>query len=187
VLFGRRRLLLSTLAMLTAGCSRVPTARPQVPSAVLPADFDRWHQEAQGILSDGLQTLRTFDDFQAFRFSSAANASGGLTWDPPTGAAWDEATHVTRGLHGRAEQLFRAVTTATLDPTVWREQRALADATHNLLDLGDALGGYRDRVDVLPPGDAAGGLELLDAAWSQWDAAAARWSISRWEPIQCGR
>src|SRR5260370_37185127 len=122
------------MAALSAACSRVAAARPPVATGVLPAEFDRWNQEAQGILSDGLQTLRTFDDFQAFR------ASAGLAWDPPTGAAWDEATHVARGLHGRAEQLFRGVTTATLEPTVWREQRALADATHNLLDLGDALG-----------------------------------------------
>jgi hypothetical protein len=185
--FGRRSLLLSTIAVLTAACSRGQTTRPLAPGVVLPADFDRWNQEAQGILSDGLQTLRTFDVFQAFRSSTAANSSAQLAWDPPTGAAWDEATHVTRGLRGRAEQLFRAVTMAGLDQSVWREQRALADATHNLLDLGDALGAYRDRVDALPPGDAAGGLELLDAAWSQWDAAAARWSISRSEPVPCGR
>jgi hypothetical protein len=185
--FGRRSLLLSAIAALSAACSRVSAARPPAATAVLPAEFDRWNQEAQGILSDGLQTLRTFDDFQAFRFSSTGNTSAGLAWDPPTGAAWDEATHVSRGLHGRAEQLFRGVTTATLDSTVWREQRSLADATHNLLDLGDALGAYRDRVDTLPPGDAAGGLELLEAAWAQWDAAAAGWSISRAEPIACGR
>jgi len=182
--FGRRSLLLSAIAALSAACTRVAATRPPAATAVLPAGFDRWNQEAQGILSDGLQTLRTFDDFQAFR---VGNASAGLVWDPPTGAAWDEATHVSRGLHGRAEQLFRGVSTATLDPPVWREQRSLADATHNLLDLGDALGAYRDRVDTLPPGDAAGGLELLEAAWSQWDAAAVGWSISRSEPIACGR
>jgi len=181
--FGRRSLLLSAIAALATACSRVVATRPPAASAVLPAEFDRWNQEAQGILSDGLQTLRTFDDFQAFR---AGNASAGLAWDPPTGAAWDEATHVARGLHGRAEQLFRVVTTATLDQTVWREQRSLADATHNLLDLGDALGAYRDRVDTLPPGDAAGGLELLEAAWSQWDTAAAGFTISRSEPIAYG-
>jgi hypothetical protein len=90
-------------------------------------------------------------------------------------------------LRGRVEQLFRAVSTAVLDQSVWREQRALADATHNLFDLGDALGAYRERVDTLPPGSAAGGLELLDAAWSQWDAVAARWNISRSESVTCGR
>ena len=74
-------------------------------TAALPADFAGWNQEARGILSDGLETLRAFDVFQAFRVSTAAQSSmrlgSELAWDPPTSAAWDEATHVARGLHGR--------------------------------------------------------------------------------------
>jgi hypothetical protein len=161
-----------------------------VPSVGIGApEFDRWNQEAQGILSDVRQTLRTFDSFQAFRASTASDSNARLpnelAWDPPTGAAWDEATHVTRGLHGRADQLFQAVTTASVDPGLWREQRQLADATRDLLDLGDVLGAYRDRLDVLPPGDASSALGLLDRAWAQWDATAARWGISRSEPMPC--
>jgi hypothetical protein len=77
------------------------------------------------------------------------------------------------------------VTTTKIDPSLWREQRRLADATHDLLDLGDALGAYRNRVDVLPPGDADNALKLLDQAWAQWDSAAARWGIARAQPIDC--
>jgi hypothetical protein len=185
---GRRRLLLSAAAVLLAACARA-TPRPAAPTVVLPPDVDRWNQEALGILSDVLQTLRTFDNFQAFRVSTSSSSGmrqpSELAWDPPSGAAWDEATHVTRGLRGRADQLFVAVSTARLDPNVWREQRAAADAMHGLLDLGDALGAYRDRIDNLPPGDAAGALDLLDKAWSQWDVAAARWKLSRAEAIGC--
>ncbi len=116
---------------------------------------------------------------------SGARQANELVWDPPTSATWDEATHVTRGLRGRAQQLFESVTTTKIDPSLWREQRRLADATHDLLDLGDALGAYRNRVDVLPPGDAGNALSLLDRAWAQWDTAAARWGISRAESIDC--
>src|SRR5205807_3347177 len=141
--FGRRGFLISSLALTAAACSR-PAQRVAAPTAAaLPVEFDRWTQEAHGILSDGLQTLRTFDDFQAFRISTATESSmrlgAELVWDPPTGAAWDEATHVTRGLRARAEQLFQSVTTSKIDQSLWREQRKLADATHDLLDLGDAL------------------------------------------------
>jgi hypothetical protein len=92
---------------------------------------------------------------------------------------------VIRGLHGRAGQLFAAVTTAPLDPSLWREQRMLADATHDLLDLADVVGEYRNRVDVLPPGDASSVLALLDSSWSHWDAVAARWGMSRAELVTC--
>jgi hypothetical protein len=152
-----------------------------------PPELGRWNQEAHGILSDILETLRTFEDFQAFRVSTAAESSARLpaelAWDPPTSAAWDEATHNTRGLRGRADLLFTAVTTARIDPNLWRDQRALGEATHNLLDLADALSAYRDRIDEMPPGDGTAALPLLDKAWSQWEAAAARWGISRSEAI----
>src|SRR5713226_9482465 len=180
---GRREFLMCSAALTAAACARA-APRPQAPTAVdLPADFDRWNQEARGILSDGLETLRTFEVFQAFRVSIAAPSS--IAWDPPTSSTWDEATHVTRGLHGRADQLFQSVTTTHIDPSLWREQRKLADATHDLLDLGDAFGAYRNRIDVLPPGDAANALGLLDQAWTQWDTAAARWGIGRAQPMEC--
>lgn len=142
------------------------------------------------MLSDSLGALRTFDVFQAFRVTTASDSgmklASELDWDPPSSDAWDEATHVTRGLHGRAEQLFQAVTTAQLDPSLWREQRSMADATHDLLDLGQALAAYRERVDVLPPGDASNTLSLLDKAWIQWDGVAGRWGMSRGELVSCG-
>jgi hypothetical protein len=136
-----------------------------------------------------LQSLRTFDVFHAFRVSTATASSlrlgSELGWDPPSSAAWEEATHVARGLHGRAEQLFQAITVARIDATLWREQRALADAAHDLLDLGDTLGAYGDRLGPLPPGDASSALGALEASWAQWDAAAERWGTSRAEAIAC--
>jgi hypothetical protein len=183
--------LLSPLALGVAACARSPV--PTSPTVVVARqpDFDSWTLEATGILSDVLQSLRTFDVFQAYRVGSVeesgARLNSGLAWDPPTGAAWDEATHVTRGVRGRAELLFQAVTTSRIDPSLWRERRRLGDATHDLLDLGDALGAYRTRIDSLPPGDGAAALGLLDQAWAQWDAVAARWSISRSESIPCAK
>jgi hypothetical protein len=188
VLIGRRHLLLSLAAVSVAGCARVPP-RFEAPTPALPADIERWNQQAQATLSDVLKSLRTFDDFQAFRVSTARESdtrlASELVWDAPTGAAWDEATHVTRGLHGRADLLFTAVSATRIDPSLWREQRLLADATHDLLDLSDALSAYRDRVDGMPPGDGSGALALLDRAWAQWDAAAARFGVSRAESLGC--
>ncbi|MGI9145245.1 MAG: hypothetical protein ACR2IK_01635 [Chloroflexota bacterium] len=184
----RRSLLVSFAALFAAACTRT-TSAPLAAAPAAPLDVEPWNQEALGILSDVLRTLRTFDDFQAFRVSSTSDSSvrlaSELAWDAPSGPAWDEATHVTRGLHGRADLLFAAVTTAKIDPNQWRSRRALADATHDLLELGDALVAYRDRVDHLAPGDASGALKLLNAAWAQWDTAAARWGISRAETISC--
>ncbi len=155
-----------------------------------PAEFDTWTTEAHTILSEALATLQVFDDFQAFRVSTAASSSlrlaAELAWDPPTGAAWDAATRIARGLHGRADRLFQAISDARLDPTLWRERRKLADAVHDLVDVADALAAYRARVNTLPPGDASPALNLLDNAWAQFDASAARWGISRAEPIACG-
>ena len=185
---SRRYLLLSTLAL--AACGRVqPRQRQPTLLPARPAEMDRWLQEARGILSDVLESLRTFDTFQAFRASTAPNTStrlpSELMWDPPTSAAWDEATHVTRGVHGRAEQLFNAVTTTRLDASLWRQQREAADATHELLDLSEALAAYRDRIDALPPGDAASALGLLDRAWARWETTAARWGVARAELVGC--
>jgi hypothetical protein len=189
VRFARRSLLLSLLTLVAGACGR-STPRAPAPRAALSAEFDRWNQEARGILSDGQETLRTFDVLQAFRVSTAAESSmrlgSELAWDPPTSATWDEATHVTRGLHGRAGQLFLDVANARIDQALWREQRDFTDAAHDLVSLGSALEAYRNRVDLLPPGDASNALGLLDAAWAQWDVAAARWGLSRAEPIPCG-
>jgi hypothetical protein len=152
--------------------------------------LDAWTSEARTILSEALESLQVFDDFQAFRVSTAASSSmrlaAELGWDPPTGAAWDAATRIAGGLHGRADVLYQAISDARLDPNVWRERRKFADAAHDLVDLADALAAYRARVNTLPPGDAAPALSLLDTAWAQFDATAGRWGISRSEPIRCG-
>jgi hypothetical protein len=141
------------------------------------------------MVNDSLGTLRTFEVFAAYRAAGATDSDqhppSTLAWDPPTSAAWDEATHVARGLHGRADQLVQAITTAQIDPSTWREQRALADQVHDLLEVGDALSAYRDRIDRIAPGDAAGALGLLDRAWLQWEAAATRFGLSRSEGIGC--
>jgi hypothetical protein len=142
------------------------------------------------MLSDALQSLRTFDTYQAFRVSTATESGNRLgselAWDPPTSAAWDEATHVTRGLRARADQLLQAVTNAQIDTAFWREQRDLADAVYDLLGIGDALVAYRNRIDALPTGDATGALGLLDRAWASWEVSSARFGLSRSEAITCG-
>ncbi len=189
MLLGRRRLLLASLGVIAAGCARA-VPRPGAQAAPAAPDFDAWSQEARGMLSDALEALRTFDSFHAFRVSTTASSSmrlgAELAWDPPSGAAWDEATHVARGLRGRAEQLFLAVTNAQIHPAQWREQRTTGDAAHDLVDLGSAVAAYRDRIDRLGVGDASGALDQLDKVWAQWEASAARWQVSRSEPIGCG-
>jgi hypothetical protein len=188
-IFGRRRFVVGAVAALAAGCYPPTPQRTEPTAPPLAPEFNAWNQEARGILSDSLQTLRTFDAFQAFRVSTAQQSAmrqpAELMWDPPVSATWDEATHVTRGLRGRADQLVQAISGASLEPGLWRQRRTLADAAHDLVDLGDALMVYRDRVDVLPPGDANGALALLDRAWAQWEAVAGRWGVSRAESLPC--
>jgi hypothetical protein len=150
----------------------------------------RWTQEATAMLSDSLETLRIFETFIAFRLSLAAEsdrrAATELAWDPPSSSAWNEATHVARGFGGRAEQLFNLVVNARVDPGWWREQRTLADAIGELRQLGDALLAYRARVDwVGPNSDGTATWGALDAALQRWDTAAARWGVSRSEPLGC--
>jgi hypothetical protein len=191
----RRRPLLVTavLAVTAAACgasqTREAPVRPEQPTPQTVPDFEPWTREAHAILSDGLHSLGTFDDFIAFRASTTAGSElrrpAELVWDPPTGDAWAEATHVAAGLHGRAEQLFNVISTARLDEQLWRQQRELADDAHALMDLGDALQAYSQRVQSLPPGDASGTLSLLDQAWDRWDAAAASWGLSRAETLSC--
>jgi hypothetical protein len=144
---------------------------------------DQWQAQGMAMVGDALATLHTFEDFAAFR--AGAKTANSLLWDPPTSAAWDTATHVSRGLHDRANQLFQAITTSSIDPALWRTQRSLADSTHDLVALGDALQAYRDRVDRLPQGDASGATELLDRAWSAWDGLAPRWGLARSEAVNC--
>lgn len=183
-----RRLFLTVLGgLLVSACVRVAQRAPAPDAPATTPELDAWTAQARSMVSDALQTLRTFDVFAAYRVSitpdSGQRLSSELIWDPPTGLAWDDATHVARGLHGRADQLLQAVTTAQIDPSAWREQRALADAVHDMRDVGDALGAYRDRIDTLPPGDASGALSLLDRAWTQWERTAGRFGVGRAEPI----
>jgi hypothetical protein len=141
------------------------------------------------MLSDALEALRTFEVFAAFRVAGDAGSdlrpASTLAWDPPTSATWDSATHVAQGLHGRADLLVQAITTTPIDPNLWREQRTLADKVYDLLQVGDALRAYRDRIDRLPSGDASSALSLLDRAWLRWESAAARFDLTSSEQISC--
>jgi hypothetical protein len=186
VLLGRRGVLAIAAALIAAGCARISPRAPE-PTPVASPDLDTWNRELRGMLADALESLRTFDAFQAFRVGAAPESgvrlASELAWDPPTTSAWDSATHVARGLSGRAAQLFAAATTVQIDPSLWREQRAMAAAAHAAMDLGNALAAYRDRVDRLPVGDGAGALPLLDAAWTHFDALADAWSAGRGEVL----
>ncbi len=191
VAIGRRRLLLSALSLgLASACARIPARTPEPPTPSATPDLDAWRTEARALLRDALQTLRTFEVFAAYRVSitpsSDRRAASELVWDPPTGAEWDAATHIAHGLRGRADQLFEAITTATVDPSIWRDQRTLADIIHDVGPVGDALAAYRDRLDRVQPGDAGGALSLLDDAWAQWDQTAGRLGLARAEVIGCG-
>jgi hypothetical protein len=136
------------------------------------------------MLSDALTTLRTFEIFAAFRVAIADQTA--FAWDPPTSAQWNEALHVARGLHGRAAQLAQQVSTSSIDASMWRQRRELAEASHGLVELGGALGAYLTRVDRLGPGgDGSSAWDVLDSAWAQWASNAARWGVSRAEPIAC--
>lgn len=193
-----RRQLLSGLAigsaaLLSAACGTSVNPRPTpVPSNLTP-EFTAWDQEIHGMLMDALATLRTYDTYQAFRVAgdsqSSRRGAAELAWDPPSMAAWNEATHVTGGLRNRAEQVLNSISasSARADSSLWRERRAFADNVHELLGLGERLAAYRARLDVLAPGDASGALGLLDQVWAQWDTAAAPWGLARAESIACAR
>src|SRR5579884_3596304 len=181
---SRRGLLVGGSALLLATACRQPSPRPAPTTEAAPlADLDKWSHEAAGLLQDAIDSLRTFDTFHAFRLSTVAADGQPLSWDPPTSAAWNDATHVARSSHGRASSLFQAISTARVDPSQWRDLRAAAEHAHGLIDLADALAAYRDRVDQLPPGDALQALPLLEQAWSLWDNVAAPWGFTRAEPI----
>jgi hypothetical protein len=187
----RRQFLLATFGTaLIVACQQPPPPRQEPSAAAATPELDNWTAEARGMLADALMTLRTFDAFAAYRISitpsSSLRSPSELMWDPPTGQAWDDATHVARGLRSRGDQLFQAVTTVQIDSSAWRTQRDLAAIVHDIGDLGDALASYRNRIDGLPPGEASGALTLLDGAWNQWDSVAGRLGIGRSELIGCG-
>jgi hypothetical protein len=187
----RRELLIGLGGLGLAACVRpAPRAPAPTESPERPAEFSAWEREAKAILSDALQTLRTFEDFLAFRLTFAAQtdrrATSELAWDPPSGRAWDEATHVARGLRGRSEQLFQQVSQRVVDAAAWREQRDMAANASALRDLGDALDDFRVRTQYLAAaGDGTAAWEVLDRAWARYDASAAQWGTGRAELIAC--
>jgi hypothetical protein len=186
----RRQLILGAVTALAASaCARVPE-RAEAPSTPIAApELEAWRREAASLARDGLQALREFEVFTAYRVSTTSGSdrrsASELVWDPPSGADWDAATHVSRSLRSRADQLFQSVTTAQVDASIWREQRELADIAHGIGDVGDALAAYRDRIDSLRPGDATGALALLNTAWGTWEQTAGRLGLARAEAIGC--
>jgi hypothetical protein len=133
----------------------------------------------------------TFEDYAAFRVSAAEEsdrrAPSDLAWDPPTTAAWDEAAHVARGLHGRAEQLFLTISSRQVSADWWRQQRDMAQWARDLMDLGDALASYNARVERFGTrSDGTEAWDMLDRTWAQWESSAQRWAVSRAESIACG-
>jgi hypothetical protein len=189
---SRRRflfLLAGASVGLVSACVQAPRRGASLTAPATTPELDGWRAQANALLADGLQTLRTFESFAAYRASVTAasdrRSGAELVWDPPTGAEWDAATRVAHGLRGRADQLFQAITRTQVDLSVWREQREMADVVGDVGGVGDALGAYRDRLDALRPGDAAGALSLLDDAWSKWDRTAERLGLARSEAIDC--
>src|ERR1051326_9135044 len=146
----RRAFLVGALGtLLASACARIPAPPVRSTSPTSTPALDGWRTQAFSMLNDSLETLRTFESFAAYRVAAAEQSDyrlpSTLAWDPPSGVAWDEATHVARGLHGRADQLVQAITGAQINPELWREKRLLADQVHDLLDVGDMLGAFRDR------------------------------------------
>jgi hypothetical protein len=188
---SRRKLLVGVIGVVAVACVRPALRPPATTSTQQPPEFTAWEREAKAILSDALETLRTFEVFAAFRVASAGQsdrrAANELAWDPPGVRAWYEATHVARGLHGRSEHLLQSIAKGQLDVSQWREQRDWAQWAHDLLDVGDALDAFRIRIAYLPAGsDGTAAWEALDRAWARFDAAAANWGVSRAELIGCG-
>src|SRR5690242_2765270 len=101
---SRRTFLAAAITALAASACGLSQVRPAPPTPAPPTspDLDAWTTQAQTMLADALQTLRTFDAFAAFRISttptSGVRSSSELLWDAPTGKDWDSATHVARGL-----------------------------------------------------------------------------------------
>ena len=98
----RRQFVFGSLVALAAGaCVRVAERPAAPPTPTSSPELDGWTAQAQAMLSDALKTLRTFDVFAAYRVSinpeSGLRFASELTWDPPTGAAWDNAS--TKNVH----------------------------------------------------------------------------------------
>jgi hypothetical protein len=181
---GRRQFLLGLGAGTLLSACAPPAPRPTPPLAVIPADQRAaWEQEAHAVLSDAIDTLRTFDILIAFRSSRGRDTGPELTWDPPPTSDWQEATHVTTGMRGRADRLLQAIGNASVDAAAWRERRDVAAAADDLLDLADALGTCRERVEA--GGDEGETIRLLDATWARWDQVASGWNVTRAEAIAC--
>jgi len=185
----RRGLLVAVGALAAAGCTSI-TPRAHVPSPPTPAEFAPWRREAREILSDALDTLRAFEDYAAFRVStadeSARRGTTDLSWDPPRIAIWSEALHVAEGLGGRADQLFQRAVNTQVDRAAWREQRDIADMAHELVVLGESLKAYRGVIEQLPAlTDGTETWAQLDRLWAQWAANAANWNATRTELIGC--
>ena len=155
-----------------------------------PPDMEVWTAEARAILSEGLEALRCFDAYAAYRFGNSTDTAprspADLPWDPPTSQSWTRATSAARELGGRAGGLLQAISGSVADSSTWRPRRAMAEAAEALVDFTDALAAYRARVDHLSPGgNGTGALDQLEAARQRWDAAAARWGVERAELIPC--
>ncbi len=190
-LLTRRLVLIEALAALGWACQR-PAPRPTATATrIAPEAFSGWQREAREILSDALQTLRTFEGYLAFRANNVrtGNQDGPveLAWDPPTRMQWAEALHVSEGLRGRAQQLFLAIARSEVNPAAWREQRDWAQSAQELVDLGDALNAYRARLERIPADSRAMDTQdALDQVWARWESSASQWGASRVERIACG-
>jgi hypothetical protein len=186
----RRTALLVLASGLGAACAR-PTPRPTPPpEAPDTSALDAWDAEAQDVLAKALGVLHTFDTFSAYRISRVNNSSlrspRELVWDPPTTAEWADAQDSARSLKARAGSLFQAVSTANIDPNLWRERRVLAAASRSLADMTNWLVSYQEAVATLErESDGSRALPSLSKAWEQWEASSAYWSVDTTEAIGC--
>jgi hypothetical protein len=185
-MLSRRLFLLSVVAGGAAACVR--PAERQAPAQPAPStdELAAWSDQAMALLADTLAALRVCDAYAAYRVSASARGSSEPIWDPPTSTDWTTTQQQASGLRPRADQLFQTIANARVDASVWRERRAQAAGAHALVEAADALRAYLDRANhFTPDGDGSGGLDLLKAAWSDWDAAAQAWGIDRTEHITC--
>ena len=182
----RRLLLIGLIGSGLAACVRPAERQDPARLAATTDETAAWQSQALAVLADTLGALRTCDAYAAYRASASARASTDPVWDPPTSAEWASAQQQASGLRQRADQLFQTIANSRIDPSVWRERRAMAAGAHELVDAADALRAYLERANhFAPDGDGSGGLEFLKTAWSRWDAAAQAWGRDRTEPIAC--
>ncbi len=186
----RRRAFLAAIAG-TAAVACAPRAVPRAPEHTLQElpSQDVWAATARDILVDGLQALRAYDEYAAYRATldpaSSLRSRWELPWSPPAVATWRATTERTYGLRARASGLEGKVAYSVEDPALWRERRSAAEGAALVVDFVDALVAYRARVDHLSPGgDGSGALPLLTTAWERWNAAAAAWDVTRAERLE---